>query len=319
MIKKGDGVLPVLHARGESALEAWENSVVELYNKGLLWHRAGEKDKGRGTLDSTMDITITEPDSDLFYHKYMTCTAEDLFDYQMELLGSKDSWVHPEAGSTKWPYHYHERLASYPGARGHVDQLDRVVQGLSIEPWKRRHTAITWSPDRDFDSTDPPCLQRLWFDIIPDEEAGDGSSRLNMNYNFRTRNVMIAAPMNMIGLQTLYSHIKKRIIEQSGMKLKTGRIVDYTDSYHVSAQDMQILENFMQRYNKSIAKAESIRDRCFNRETAFGMVDKEAVLARVIEQTQKECTEKKYASLRIEEEIEKIKGIYWEVSKINGY
>jgi len=317
MIKKGDGTLPILYAKGRSILEAWENSVAELYRGGLLWHREGEKDKGRATLDSTMTITITKPDSDLFYHKYMTCAPEDLFDYQMEILGSKDSWVHPEAGSTKWPYHYHERLASYPGAKGLVNQIDRVVDGLSTERWKRTHNAVIWNPERDFDSKDPPCLQRLWFDIIPDELAGDGSSRLNMNYEFRTRNVMIAAPMNMIGLHTLYSHVKKRVTEKSGMNLKTGRIVDFIDSYHVSAQNMPLLENFMERYNKSMEKEEGIRDRCFDRQTAFAGLDKEAVVKRVIEQTEKELAEKGELN-RLEEEIKKIKAISREVSEING-
>jgi thymidylate synthase len=320
MVKKGEGILPVLHAEGRSTLEAWENSVVELYKKGLWWHRKGDKDKGRETLDSTMTITITEPDSNLFYHKYMTCTPESLFDYQMEILGSKDSWVHPEAGSTKWPYHYHERFASYPGTKGLVNQIERLIQGISEESGKRRHNMITWVPERDFDSTDPPCLQRIWFDIIPDELAGDGSLRLNMNYNFRSRNVMIAAPMNMIGLHTLYSYIKKRIIEKSGMNLKTGRIVDFTDSYHVSAQDTPILERFMERYNKSIEKGEDIRDRCFDKEIAFMGMDKEAVVKRVLEQTKKELIEKgQYTDSRFEEETKKVMEIYQEVSNINGY
>lgn len=320
MIKKGDGNLPVLYARGNSIPEAWEASVVKLYNEGLLWHREGRKDKGRQTLDSSMTIEIANPDSDLFMHKYMTSDPEALLDYQLEILGAKDAWVHTEPGSTKWPYHYHERLATYPGTKGLVNQIERIIDGISNERWSRGHNMITWVPERDFDSVDPPCLQKLWFEVIPDELAEDNSFRLNMNYIFRSRNVMIAAPMNMVGLHTLYTHIKNKVIEKSGMNLKTGRIVDFVDSYHVSAQDMHILNDFMARYNKSMEKGESSEDRCLSREICFMGMDQKAIVDKIIEQTRKELIEKgEYTDKRFAEEVNKVNQIAEEVSSINGY
>jgi thymidylate synthase len=315
MVIKKDGNLPVCYAQGESIPEAWENSVVELYNNGLRWNREGPKDKGKETLDSTMTIEMSNPDSDLIMHKYMTCTPEALFDYQMEILGAKDSWVHPEEGSTKWPYHYHERFASYPGTRKLINQVKAMINGLSNEPWKRRNQMITWSPERDISSIDPPCLQRFWAMIIPNEK---NEQVLNVNYHFRSRNVMIAAPMNMVGMWTIQSYMRDKIAEKTGLNVVNGRLVDMVDSYHVSAQDHNILEGFMERLSKSNERGEESRERCFDKEIAFGYMDKDAIVSRIITQTEKELIEKGQ-EYKLETEVEKIEQISQEISRINRY
>lgn len=324
MIERGDGNLPVLNVSGRSIPEAWENSVVKLYGEGLLWSREGPKDQSRQNLDSTMTIEIKNPDFYLFMHKYMTCAPEDLFEYQLELLGAKDAWVHKGKGSTKWEYHYHERAEDYPGVTGPVNQIQRVIDGLANQRWQRRHNISIWVPERDFDARDPPCLQRLWYDLVPDEttEINGIPSEwvLNVNYNFRTRNVMIAAPMNMVGLNTLSSHIMREVAKKSGMRIRKGRMVDIVDSYHVSAQDYHILLGFMERLKASEERGETPEDRCFTREQALASIDKEAIKQKILYQTKKELEEKgEFTDSRFETEREKLEKICQEVSEINGY
>ncbi len=314
--KRGDGNIPTLHVKEESIPEAWENSIVELYNNGLWWHRQGPKDKGRLTLDSTMMIEITNPDSDLIMHKYMTCGIEDLFEYQMEILGAKDSWVDTTGRTTKWPYHYHERFESYPGTKEFVNQIEKIIEKISKEHWKRNSQMITWVPEKDLDLTDPPCLQRVWAMIVPDER--NNSFKLNLNYHFRSRNVMIASPMNMVGLWTLQSYIRDEVIENSGINLKNGRLVDLTDSYHVSAQDQPILQNFIKMLEKSKEKGEIIYDRCLNKKFLFGDMNKTTIEDKIINQTRKEISERG-EEYKLEDEIKKIRNISQIVSKINGF
>lgn len=316
MAIKGGGNIPVLHACGQSIPEAWENSVVELWNKGLYWHRPGPKDKGNLTLDSTMTIEITNPGSDLVMHKYMTCGPEDLFEYQMELLGAKDSWVNLEQNSTEWPYHYHERLSMYPGTKGLINQIGAVIKGLSEEPWKRRNNIITWVPERDLESADPPCLQRIWAMMIPDESP-EGVSKLNFNYNFRSRNVMIAAPMNMVGLWTLQSYIRNRVIEKTGLKIQNGRIVDFIDSYHVSAANQNILKGFIDRLERSKSEGETTIDRCLDKKIVFDYINKSAIEEKIIEQTKKIFERRRRTSEDFDKEVKKVRQISQEVSKIN--
>ncbi len=258
--KEFDGNIPVLTARGRGIAEAWENSVVEIFNKGAYYVRQGSKDKGRFHYDSTMAITVEKPDDDLFMHKYVRFDFGDLFEYEMEILGAKNSLTHnpkfDPIGDTRWPYQYNDSFTSYPDSRGgRIDQIEGMVEGLCKEPYNRRHQAITWVPERDMGAKDPPCLQSLWAYIAP---VGDGVGeveqyKLNLNARFRSRNVMQAAPMNLRGLHVLQSSIRDAVIERTEMNLVNGRLLDFSDSYHVSANDKPILEGFMRRREKALA------------------------------------------------------------------
>ena len=300
------GNLPVLHVKGESIPEAWENSVVELANKGIWYPRQGPKDKGQMQVDSTMIIEVENPDSDLKVHKYVTCGINDLLEYEMEILGAKDSWVTLDPNDPRWPYHYHERLGIYPGSDGvPIDQLERVIERAIKKPFKRNLQAITWVPERDIDSKDPPCLQRLWFYLFPD---GDSEFSLNMNYHFRSRNTMIAAPMNMDGIHTLQSYVRDRIAEGTGWNIKNGRMVDIIDSYHISSKDQSLLKSFQERLQKSKAKGETINDRAWNKEFVYmqmaDMVDETET--KIIDYTKRRL-EEKGESGKIDSEVKKIK------------
>ncbi len=312
---KGDGNLPVLSVKGRTIPEAWENSVVELHKNGLWYNRGGRKDKGNLQVDSTMVMEIEEPNSGLFMHKYSVCGWDDLFEYQMEILGAKDSWVDKTGKSTRWGYHYHERLADYPGINTpSINQLEGIIKKLAKKPTTRQLNAITWVPERDEESIDPPCLQRVWFGLVPDETTKD-EWRLNMNYNFRSRNVMIAAPMNQSGLALLQEYVRQRAIEETGMKIKNGRMVDFVDSYHVSAKDQQHLAKFMSSLTKSREKGESIESRSFSREMVNTMMEDSlsTAEAKIIAETEKLVPKE-----RLDEEIAHIKSIRQLVYNLNA-
>ncbi len=265
--------LPLLVARGESIPEAWENSVLELRKKGLWYKRDDPEDNGL-QVDSTMAIEISNPDSDLFMHKYMTCGIEDLLDYEMEIHGAKDSWRKnlKDSKDKRWDYLYHERLASYPGSEGPLDQIQFMIDMLCERFFSRRINSITWVPERDMKTKDTPCLQGIRFLITPDKDSPD-IKRLNMRYNFRSRNVMIASPMNMIGMYSLQCTVRDAVKEKSGMNLQNGSIVDFVDSYHISTRDQETLRRFIERYNHSAYKGETIADRAYDRAFVFNYMN----------------------------------------------
>lgn len=316
-----DGILPSLSVSGETIPQAWENAVVKLYEKGIRYSRAGPKDEGKKQTDSTMAITIQRPLSRLFLHKFAQCGWADLLEYQMEILGAKDSWVDPTERSTRWQYHYHERLASYPGGEGHrpIDQLKGIIQKLSTEPFKRNINAVTWVPKRDQKSKDPPCLQRVWFTMIP-SEVSPRSSTLNMDYNFRSRNVMIATPMNQVGLATLFCYVADEVMKRTRRKVKIGRMVDFNDSYHVSARDQPLLEGFMEQLRKSRERGETINNRSYTNGFSLPLLEeeREAVEQKILVQTKKILLDEKGKSRSTYyREVEKIMQISETVMQIN--
>ena len=149
---------------------------------------------------------------------------------------------------------------------------------------------ITCVPEKDIKSDDPPCLQNVWFFLGPE---GNDSYLLNMNYVFRSRNVMIAAPMNMVGLYTLQCYVRDKINERSGLNVKNGRIVDFINSYHVRADGMENLEKFIESLGKR-----NFEDRVWSRSHVFGiMLDElQGVKEKIIGQVRNRCEERKNLS-----------------------
>ena len=285
--------IPVLSVKGESIPEAWERSVVELYENGLRYCRDGPKDKGREQIDSTMTIEVENPDHEFFMHRGMSCGIDGLLEYQMEMLGAKNSLVvnrYDNTDDPRWPYAYNERFSNYPSRKEAIDQIEGLIQNLINEPHMRRANMITCVPEKDIKSDDPPCLQNVWFFLGPE---GNDSYLLNMNYVFRSRNVMIAAPMNMVGLYTLQCYVRDKINERSGLNVKNGRIVDFINSYHVRADGMENLEKFIESLGKR-----NFEDRVWSRSHVFGiMLDElQGVKEKIIGQVRNRCEERKNLS-----------------------
>ncbi len=265
--------LPVLYANGNGIAEAWEKSVIELYNNGLRYNRSGPKDNGNLQVDSTMIIEIKDIDNHPFYHKFSNCSWEDLLEYGFELLGAKNFLTVNEfdlENDNRWPYQYSDRILNYPARSGDINQIENIINRLSKKPHTRGSSVSIWVPDQDINSKDPACLQHLWFSLIPNEEGNENKYDLNLNYMFRSRNTMIAAPINMFGIHLLQNYVKDQIKKQSGFNVENGRIVDYSNSYHVSSRDMEKLSNFMRRIEST--KGKGIESRVFSREDTFDMM-----------------------------------------------
>ena len=61
--------IPVLHARGKTLAEAYENALVELYKNGGRMSTQYDKVGDPQSIDATMNITIDEPLTDPMIHK----------------------------------------------------------------------------------------------------------------------------------------------------------------------------------------------------------------------------------------------------------
>ena len=318
MKKRGD--LSVLVASGNGIPEAWENSLIKLNNEGLWYERSGRKDKGRLHLDSTMTIEIIDPINYSFMHSFGGYGWEQIFEYQMEMLGAKDSFEDRKGESNRWPYQYHERLADYPGTTMNINQIEEgIIKKLAQRPDTKQSNAITWVPERDNYSIDPPCLQRIWCGLVPLDDPEKGPFALNMNYNFRSRNAMIAAPWNMAGLLAIQTYILNRLKEETGFEIQHARLVDFTDSYHVKADDQSKLETFMKKLTESKKRREEIDQRVFPKEMVLQMMNesRDSIEKKIIDQAgqylKEEALERKIKEIgRIADAVVDINNTYLE-------
>jgi len=258
------GDIPVLLVRGRTLPEAWEQSVLAVWEKGVQLKTEYDQEKDPPSLDATMIIEVEEPFAEPRLHRAFPGGIEDLEKYRLEVVeGVHDHWIRPEEG--KWTYTYHKRLFDYRVAedlRGlerspfaGVDQIAYVVDKLTRVPHSRRAQAITWMPTLDPKTDDPPCLQRLWFRLLEDRE---GVGRLNLNTHWRSRDAYKAAFMNMFALTDLQRMLAEEIGRRAGKRVLPGRYVDVTDSYHIyGAYLAEIQERFLR----------SLRERSFEERT----------------------------------------------------
>jgi thymidylate synthase len=264
-----NGSIPVLVARGRSLAEAWERSLLELWENGAeIRTEYDARDAGGAyvdppSIDSTMTMVVEEPSSEPLIHRAFPGGLEDLEEYRQEVLdGIKDHWVRNpnDPNDHRWEYTYHERLVKYrtPGVAESVDQLAAVVKKLATSPHSRRAQAITWQPWIDPTCDDPPCLQSFWFRVLPD--AND-VWHLNMNVRFRSRDAFDAAFMNCFAFVHLMERMAADIAAAAGREVKLGRYIDLSDSYHIYGKRR---EAFQQGFLKQV-ESRSFDDRTWPR------------------------------------------------------
>ncbi len=246
MPRTNQGHVPVLKVTGGNLPQAWELAMLALWEQGVdIRTEYDRRDKAGRYLDPpsrdcTMIVEVATPFAEPRIHKNFPGGPAELEIYRQEVVdGIHDHWVDP-ADPDKWTYTYHERLFAYAPTTGlddpkaprlpAVNQLDYVVRKAAEAAHSRRIQATTWMPTADPQTADPPCLQRLWFRLLPDEA---GKLLLNLNTHWRSRDAYKAWFMNAFALTDLQRLIAARIAERLGKPVGVGSYVDISDSFHL--------------------------------------------------------------------------------------
>jgi len=243
--------IPVLQARGNSIAQAWENSLVTLYQEGCQLKTQYDQAGDPPSRDATMLLVIEDPLAEPMIHLDFPGGFEDLQEYVMEVCdGIKDHCVRDpdDPGDTRWEYTYHQRLFRYEVPQlDPTDQIEQVCRQLAETPFTRRAQAITWKVWEDNTCYDPACLQSIWCRVTPEEDE----PILSMNVRSRSNDAYKAAFMNIFALVQLQRRIAGRIEELSGHPVRLGRYCHLADSYHIYGSN---LEEFEGRFLKMIEK-----------------------------------------------------------------
>ncbi len=281
------GSIPVLKVQKRSLAETWEESLIMVHGWGVPVKTEYDNPEDPPSLDCTMLMVCEEPSSEPLIHRAFPGGLADLEEYRQEVLyGIKDHWVRnpSDPDDTRWDYTYHQRLTVYDSAplRWPVDQLAEVVKKLAKTPYSRRVQAVTWQPWVDNDISDPPCLQSLWFRILPDD---DDVWTLNMNVRFRSRDAYDAAYMNCFAFVALMEQTAQRVAELAGREVKLGRYCDLSDSYHIYGKRRAAFE---EGFLKQV-ETRSFEDRTWTREFAAPFFEEARI--EIVEKIRRKDTE----------------------------
>lgn len=237
-ISKAD--IPVIAITADCLPQAWEKSVLAVWDNGLEIKTQYDKPDDPPSKDATVVVTINNPFAEPRIHKNFPGGPAELEAYRQEVVnGIHDHWIDPAAG--KWTYTYHQRLFAYCPIENikdknpkkpfkETDQIQYVIDCLSQTGHSRRAQAITWMPTADPQTEHPPCLQRLWCRLVNDNK---GSLSLNMNTHWRSRDLYKAWFMNVYALTELQKIIAQKISEKTNKPVSAGRYVDISDSLHI--------------------------------------------------------------------------------------
>ncbi|HUW18056.1 MAG TPA: thymidylate synthase [Sedimentisphaerales bacterium] len=270
------GLIPVISVTADCLPEAWEKAVLAVWDMGIEVKTQYDKSEDPPSKDATVIVTITDPFAEPRIHKNFPGGPTELEAYRQEVInGIHDHWIDPAAG--KWTYTYHQRLFAYCPAedRGHaespnkVDQIQYIIDCLSRAGHSRRAQATTWMPAADSKTEHPPCLQRIWCRLAPNE-AGEPS--LNMNAHWRSRDLYKAWFMNVYALTDLQRIIAERISQKIGRTVTAGRYVDISDSLHIYGSYFDEVSIEVEKMRKS-----PFRERAWeSTHPAFEMMTQEA-------------------------------------------
>jgi thymidylate synthase len=241
-----DGNIPTLYVSGRTLPEAWERAVLACWRQGAAIRTEYDKPGDPPSKDCTMMWTVEDPFAEPRIHRAFPGGLEDLEIYRQEVVeGVHDHWIAPAEG--KWTYTYHKRLFAFEIDGQTIDQIRGIVDKLSQTGYSRRAQAITWNPRLDPPTSDPPCLQRVWYRMLDDDS---GSAVLNMNCHWRSRDAYKAAYMNGFALTELQRTIAGRIAAKTGRPVRVGRYADLVDSFHIYGSYFSEFEGFLKMVEK---------------------------------------------------------------------
>jgi thymidylate synthase len=258
-----DGNIPVLFVEGEGLAEAWEKSVLSVYNEGCDIKTEYDKPDDPPSKDCTMMIVVKNPLAEPMIHRDFPGGFDDLQEYVLEVLdGIKDHLIRTSAedtDDTRWEYTYHQRLFQYslPRIENIYNQIEIMSKKLAETPYSRRAQAITWKVWEDNYCHDPACLQSIWCRLLQGEDSDQWF--LNTNIRFRSNDAYKAAFMNMFAFIQLQLRIADLISQFSGKNIVLGRYLHQADSYHIYGS---YFDEFKERFMKAI-KTRSFDERTY--------------------------------------------------------
>lgn len=162
---------------------------------------------------------------------------------------------------TGFKYTYPDRLFDYPrgisdfdegdingnGNGAGIDQIGAAIAELVNSPQSRRANAITWVPELDIGSTDPPCLQFTHFMVrrgIPDFNQDPTELYLTGRFPFRSHDMMSGYGANAIALLGLMEYVAGKVGTGLGKKIYIGNLITFSSSAHIycEAQSQELRE-----------------------------------------------------------------------------
>ena len=183
-----------------------------------------------------LDLTVVVEESEEKIASWLKLSDKDLESYFSKFFNSEK----PEDIS----YTYGERLFKYPlkymkekwsgEITSTFNQIESIIEHLRKAPYTRRAIAFTWNMDVDSDSSSPPCLTQITWNI------NNGS--LYQTAILRSNDMFGAWPMNAFALRKLQRNIANKL------GVKCGPFVTISNSAHIYENNWKECREILDKY-----------------------------------------------------------------------
>lgn len=266
---------------GKTIAETWVKIIHRIRTTGTI-RPTGYGGEWQELIDLTAVIT-DEPEGFYFPSpNYLPCTPESVKDYIPQVLDDA-----PYKEGVK--YTYGQRIRSWFGrdqvedvvkklvneidaasaviclwdaGSGNFTALERHIKAFIKEEWKEIGGGDTcFEPnklfrygremgDSDHQHGGSPCLNHIWIRVVDNE--------MSMTCLFRSQDMFVAWPSNVMGLRSLQIHIRDEISKQSKkeIQLDLGPLIVVSQSAHIYDDCWQNASKLIDQQYESIRKRE---------------------------------------------------------------
>ena len=107
---------------------------------------------------------------------------------------------------------------------------------------ERQAVIVLWDPKKDINSDVPPCLNHIWVRVR--------EGKLFMTVTFRSNDMFMAYPQNVMALRCLQEVIRKDLIGALGKKveIKIGDLIINSESAHLYENTWESCKDIIEKY-----------------------------------------------------------------------
>jgi len=221
----------VFTVRGKTISESWLKILDIIMKFGEI--KPSEYDIKQ---KEVLNLTVVVESENGKIESWLKLTDKDLENYFSKFFSSE----RPEDIS----YTYGERLFKYPlrymkrkwsgEITSTFNQIESILEHLKKIPYTRRAIAFTWNVDIDSESSSPPCLTQITWNIK--------NKMLYQTAIIRSNDMFGAWPMNAFALRKLQKNIAKK------MNIKCGPLVTISNSAHIYENNWQECKEVLDKY-----------------------------------------------------------------------
>lgn len=264
--------LPILKVDAKTCGEAWIKTVKAVWDHGKIMPNHYEEEPSK---EASVIVNVTNPLKEPRFHQADYVSMSDIKlkpTYVKEVLeGTIDHKV--DEGSLS--YTYHRRLWNWgkrvpkhdenldardlPKARFFIkdnlkedlgiNQMEYLLDKMCEETISRKLQIGTWAPWKDLKVSGAPCLQRLWFRIIEDEDLGK-ERYLTLESQWRSRDLVKAWGSNVYAMVELGNWVANQLSERLNTEITLTQYVDFSNSLHIYGSDFKEVEKIFEVLKK---------------------------------------------------------------------